>query len=87
MKFVTMRDIKINPSNVLDRLSREDIVVTRSGKPAAALLYLDEDLLDDFIIAHHKGLQGELREAREEYLVKGGIDHKSMKKRIAKRRG
>lgn len=87
MKFVTQRELKINPSKVLDRLAEEDIVVTRSGKPAAALLYLDEDLLDDFVLAHHPKLPKEIEAARADHRKKGGNDHATMKKRIERRRG
>ncbi len=79
MKFIAMRELKINPSRVLDRLAREDVVVTRNGKPAAALLRLDEDLLDEFIIAHYPSLPAETEAARAEYRQKGGVDHEAMK--------
>ncbi|MBI2371195.1 MAG: type II toxin-antitoxin system Phd/YefM family antitoxin [Deltaproteobacteria bacterium] len=87
MNFVTLRELKINPSKVLDRLAEEDIVVTRRGKPAAALVYLDEDLLDEFVLAHHPKLLKEVEAARAEYEEKGGIDHEAMKRRIERRRG
>jgi prevent-host-death family protein len=87
MKFVSLRDLKINPSGVVDRLAREDLVVTRRGKPAAALVYLDEDLLDDYILLHHPTLLKETEAAREEYRKKGGLDHASMRKAILGRRG
>lgn len=87
MRFVSLRELKINPSKVLDRLAKEDIVVTRSGKPAAALVYLDEDLLEEFILARHPRLIKEVEAARTEYKKKGGIDHDAMKKRIERRRG
>ncbi len=82
MKFVTLRDLKINPSKVLSGLAREDTIVTRKGKPAAALVYLDEDLLEDFILAHHPTLLREAEAARAEFLKKGGISHEAMKKRL-----
>lgn len=87
MKFVTLRELKINPSRVLDRLAKEDVVVTRNGKPAAALVCLDEDLLDEFILAHHPRLLRETEAARSEYEAKGGIDHDAMRKRVERRRG
>lgn len=87
MKFVALRDLKINPSRVLDRLAKEDLVITRRGKPAAALVYLDEDLLDDFILIHHPTLLKEVESARSEYLKRGGISHEAMKKRLERRRG
>jgi PHD/YefM family antitoxin component YafN of YafNO toxin-antitoxin module len=85
MKFVTLRDLKINPSRVLDGLGEHDVVVIRKGKPAAAVIYLDEDMLDDYVLAHHPGLLREVKAARAEYLKSGGIDHATMKKRVARR--
>lgn len=88
MKFIAMRELKANPSKVLDRLAKEKdgFIVTRNGKPAAALTYLDEDLLDDFIIANHPTLMKELEEAVEEGKVKGGVDHETMKRMIERGR-
>lgn len=87
MKFIAMRELRNNTSDLLNRLRREDMVVTRNGKPAAALIYLDEDLLEDFIIAHHPTLLHEVESAREEYGKKGGVSHAEMRKRIERRRG
>ena len=87
MKFVSLRDLKINPSKVIGRLVKEDMVVTRRGKPAAALVYLDEDLLDEFVLVHHPTFMKEVESARAEYLKKGGIGHETMKKRLERRRG
>lgn len=87
MKFVTLRELKIHTSRVVGRLAREGVVVTRRGKPAAALVRLDEDLLDDFVLAHHPALLREVAAARTEYRKKGGIDHAAMKRRITRRRG
>lgn len=87
MKFVTLRELKINPSKVLKGLVKEDVVVTRNGKPAAALVYLDENLLEDFVIARHPTLIREVEAARAEYEKKGGIGQKTMKERIGRRRG
>jgi len=87
MKFIAMRELRNNTSKLLDRLAKEDVVVTRRGKPAAALVYLDEDLLEDFILAHHPALMDEVEAARKEYEEKGGVGHKAMRKRIERRRG
>jgi len=88
MRFVALRELKINPSGVIDRLSKEDVVVTRRGKPAAALLRLDEDLLEEFVLAHRPTLAAEADAARREYMKKGGIGHGAMKDAIRRgRRG
>lgn len=85
MKFLTLRELKINPSMVFDRLRREDVVVTRKGKPAAALVYLNEQRLEEFVLAHHPRLLNEAEAAREEYRRRGGIDHETMKSRLERR--
>lgn len=87
MKFIAMRELRNNTSKILDQLAKEDIVVTRNGKPAAALVRLDEDLLEEFILAHHPTFLGEVEAARGEYRERGGIDHGEMKKRVERRRG
>ena len=87
MKFIAMRDLKINASGVLDELEDQDVVVTRKGKPAAAMIRLDEDLLEGFILAHHPLLLQEVEAARLEYLKKGGIYHEAMRKRLKPRNG
>ena len=87
MKFVTLRDLKINPSKVVGRLAKGDMIVTRNGKPAAALVYLNEELLEDFVLVHHPTLLKEADLARAEYMKKGGISHEAMKKRLLRRRG
>lgn len=87
MRFIALRALKINPSAVLDGLAEGDIVITRRGKPAAALLRLDEETLDEFILAHHPALLQEAEAARREYLAKGGITHSEMKAKVARRRG
>lgn len=60
MKFANVRELKINSSSILRNLATEDVVITNRGKPVAAVVYLDEDLLDAFVIAHHPTLLGEI---------------------------
>ncbi len=87
MKFIAMRELRNNTSKLIGSLKKEDVIITRNGKPAAALFYLDEDLLEDFILAHHPTLLREIEAARREYEKKGGIDHVTMRKQIERRRG
>ncbi|MBI4229507.1 MAG: type II toxin-antitoxin system prevent-host-death family antitoxin [Planctomycetes bacterium] len=87
MRFVAMRDLKINASGVLDGLEEGDVVVTRRGKPAAAMIRLDEDLLDDYILAHHPRFLAEVESARREYLKRGGISRAEMRRGLKPRRG
>jgi antitoxin (DNA-binding transcriptional repressor) of toxin-antitoxin stability system len=56
--------LKINSNTILRELSSEDVVITKQGKPVAAIIYMDEDLLDSFVIARHptllKGIEKDL---------------------------
>lgn len=56
MKFANVRDLKINSNTILRELSSGDVVITKQGKPVAAMIYMDEDLLESFVIAHHPTL-------------------------------
>jgi antitoxin (DNA-binding transcriptional repressor) of toxin-antitoxin stability system len=85
MESITVQELKADPSKVLDEMGKSGVVVTRDGKPAAMLVYMDEDLLDDFIIAHHPTLMKELEEARQEYLEKGGMDLDTVMEELERR--
>ena len=87
MKFVTVRELKINGSDVLKRLQGEDAIITKRGKPVAALLPLDEDSIEEFIIAHNLRFLAELSRSYEEYRRKGGADLATVKKNLKRRRG
>lgn len=87
MKFVTLRELKINPSKVLKQLRHGYAIVTVRGKPAAALIPLAENTLEEFILAHHPGLQRQLAASYREYKRKGGKDLAAMKNKMRQRRG
>jgi antitoxin (DNA-binding transcriptional repressor) of toxin-antitoxin stability system len=56
MQFANVRDLKINSKTIIKKLIKEDVVITNRGKPVAAVIYLNEDLLDSFVISHHPTL-------------------------------
>lgn len=61
MKFASVRELSQNPSRYVDR--KEPIIITRHGKPVRALVSMDEDELEDFILARHMGLDREAERA------------------------
>ena len=88
MKFVAVRELQINASRILDKVKRgEDVVLTRLGKPEAALIHLTEDELEEFLMLRHPTLLKELKSAYEEYLKEGGITQDEMREKLQKRRG
>jgi PHD/YefM family antitoxin component YafN of YafNO toxin-antitoxin module len=79
MKVITIHELQERPVEVIEGLNKKCVIITRSDKPVAALLYLDEALLDDLLINSNPRLLRELEEARLEYERDGGIDHEAMK--------
>lgn len=87
MRLVTIRELKINGSRVIDDLKREDAVITKRGKPVATLVPIDEDTIEEFVIAHNPQLLRQFSRAYEEYRKKGGVDLDTIKRKMKSRRG
>jgi antitoxin (DNA-binding transcriptional repressor) of toxin-antitoxin stability system len=51
MKYVSIRELRNRPGRVWSALSKEDVVLTASGKPMGVLLGVDETRLDDTVAA------------------------------------
>ncbi len=61
MKFASVRELSLNPSRWIDL--KEPIIITRRGKPVRAMVSMDEEELEDFILAQHFGLEKESQKA------------------------
>ena len=71
MKFATVRELSSITSQLLKEVEKEKtIVITKFGKPRYLLVGINEDEIEDFILAKHYDLEGEFERAREE-LKKG----------------
>lgn len=56
MKFVSSRELRINPGSVWKQLRQEkDLVVTSNGKPIAILTLAEEDNLEDVLATLRQG--------------------------------
>ena len=56
MKFLSSRELRINPGTVWKRLRQEqDLVVTSNGKPVAVLTLAEEDNLEDVLATLRQG--------------------------------
>jgi prevent-host-death family protein len=50
MKFVSSRELRINPGAVWKRLRQErDLVITSNGKPMGVLIFATEDTLEEVL--------------------------------------
>lgn len=61
MKFASVRELSQSPSRFVDL--REPVVITKHGKPVRALVSMDEEELEDFILVQHLGLEKEIEKA------------------------
>ena len=87
MKFVNVRDLRINASHIVGQVIRgQDIVVTLRGKPQVAVIRLTEDMIEDFVVTRNQKFLQSLRNAYTKYKKKGGISHEQMRQLISKRR-
>ena len=53
MSVVSIRDLSRNPSAVVDEVERSGrpAIVTRNGKPVAAMVRIDQEALEDWLLA------------------------------------
>jgi len=68
MKFVNIRELSRATSKYVKIANEEDeIIVTRNGHPCAILQRIDDNELEDFIIAKHLNLNNQFKVAQKEY--------------------
>ena len=49
MKFVSSREIRVNPKPVFDALEADEVIITSRGKPVALLLGISADDLEETV--------------------------------------
>ena len=69
MKFINIRELSRSPSKYVKLANEEnDIIITRNGHPYALLSKINDDELEDFILAKHFNLENEFSIAKKELL-------------------
>lgn len=68
MPTIGVRDLQRNPGRVLDELQRSGrpAFVTRHGQPAAVLLPVDADALEDYVLANAPEYVASMQEADDD---------------------
>jgi prevent-host-death family protein len=57
MKIESVRTVRERLSKMIKALPKGPVIITKNGRPCAALVSLEEDGdLEAFLIAHHRGL-------------------------------
>lgn len=66
MKFVSSREIRVNPKPVFDSLEENEVVITSRGKPVALLLGVSgEDLEETVRLVRHARAQAAVSRMRK----------------------
>jgi len=69
MQFINIRELSRAPSKYIKAANEDDdIIITRNGHPYAMLLKINDNDLEDFILAKHFDLENEFKTAKKEWL-------------------
>ena len=83
MKIAPLAEVKAKFSEYVTKCKNGAVVVTRNGKPAAALISIkDDDELETILLSHSKLLQHVLQHSENRIKVKGGLEHNIFWKRM-----
>jgi prevent-host-death family protein len=87
MKIASVADVKAQFSAYLKESEHGAVIVTRNGKPVAALLAVrDDDELERLVLAHSAHLRTILETARQQISEGAGIGHEDFWKEMEKKK-
>ena len=71
MPTISIRDLGRRPSQVIDEVVRtgRPAIVTRHGRPVTAIVAVDPDELEDFVLAHAPAFVRSMRAADADLLA------------------
>ncbi|MBN2169116.1 MAG: type II toxin-antitoxin system prevent-host-death family antitoxin [Actinobacteria bacterium] len=63
-----VRELKNKTSEILGKVKKEGgVIVTNNGKPIAGIIPLDEDDVEDFLIAHNPKIRAAMIRGAKDY--------------------
>ena len=79
MTFVGVRELKAKASEYLKRArAGERVVILSHGRPRAAIVPLDEESFEDFVLANSPKYVRMIERAAREHARKGGVSLKTL---------
>lgn len=72
MKIASVKEVKNRLSHYLKTAEKEDVVITKNGKPNAIIHHLGDDEIEDYILEHDPKFRAKIEKRWKEYLTKGG---------------
>ena len=90
MKIVPLNEVKNRLSSYLELSKREDIVVTRNGRPVAILHAVSDEDLEDYLFESDPRFIARIEALRREFRRRGGTPLADVRRELhvsASRRG
>jgi len=72
MKIASVKEVKNRLSLYLKTAEKEDVVITKNGKPNAVIHHLGEDEIEDYLLEHDPKFRAKVEKRWKEVLSKGG---------------
>ncbi|MGH7833883.1 MAG: type II toxin-antitoxin system prevent-host-death family antitoxin [Candidatus Binatia bacterium] len=72
MKIASVKEVKNSLSRFLKTAEKEDVVITKNGRPTAVLHHLGEDEIEDYLLEHDPKFRRKIERRWKEHLKKGG---------------
>lgn len=72
MRVAGVKEVKDRLSHFLKTAEKEDVVITKNGRPTAILHHLGEDELEDYLLEHDRKFRRKIERRWREYLKEGG---------------
>ncbi len=87
MKTVEMAEATASLSDYARKARKETLIVTRRGKPVAALMPVDARTdLENLVVTTHPTFRAIMERSEARYKAEGGLSTKQVRARLAARR-
>ena len=84
MEFVNIKKLTQSPSKFIQLANEnDDLVITQDGHPYALLVKINEEELDDYILAKHFDLENEFETAKLEHASGETVNARKLLSEIA----
>lgn len=84
MEFVNIKELTRSPSKYIQLAGEnDDIVITQNGHPYALLVKINDEELNDYILAKHFDLENEFEIAKQEYASGETVNARTLLSEIA----
>jgi prevent-host-death family protein len=72
MKIASIKEVKDKLSHYLKTAEKEDVIITKNGRPIAVLHHLGYDDMEEYILEHDPKFRAKIEKRWKAYLRTGG---------------